>query len=96
MTVQRCGLTVLGSTGSVGVNTLAVASRHPERFELIALTAYSDHSALLAQLREHRPRYAVMVKDAAATVLRAAVRSEGLPTEVLVGSNGACRGGVAA
>lgn len=91
MKVQRRGLTVLGSTGSVGANTLAVAARHPERFELIALTACSDHVQLLAQCREHRPRYAVMVKDAAAEALRAAVKSEGLPTEVLVGAEALAR-----
>ncbi len=87
MTVQRLGLTVLGSTGSVGANTLAVAARHPERFELIALTACSDHLALLDQVREHRPRYAVMVKDAAAAALDAAVWRAGLPTEVLAGTD---------
>ena len=51
--VQR--LTILGSTGSIGVNTLVVVDRHPGRFEVIALTEQSKSDALLAQIRRHRP-----------------------------------------
>lgn len=83
--VQPIGLTVLGSTGSVGMNTLDVVSRNPGRFRIEALTAGANHAALLAQCREHRPRYAVLVKDSAADELKDAIRREGLPTEVLVG-----------
>ncbi len=83
--VQATGLTVLGATGSVGVSTLDVVARNPGRFEIVALTAHSDHEGLLAQCREHRPRYAVLVKDAAADQLEAALRREGLDTSVLRG-----------
>ena len=53
-------LTILGSTGSVGVNTLDVVERHAERFRVIALTANAQSERLLEQCRRHRPRYAVI------------------------------------
>ncbi len=65
-------LTVLGSTGSIGVNTLSVAARHPDRFEVVALTAHRDVDGLKAQCERWRPRYAVLAdEDCAATLDRA-------------------------
>ncbi len=84
--VQAAGLTVLGATGSVGVNTLDVVASNPGRFRLIALTAHSDHETLFRQCREHRPDYAVLVESAAARELASAVRQAGLPTQVLEGT----------
>lgn len=84
--VQLAGLTILGATGSIGVSTLDVVARNPGRYDIVALTAYSDHEGLLAQCREHRPRYAVLVKDDAAARLSTALREEGLDTEVLTGA----------
>ena len=53
-------LTVLGSTGSIGTNTLDVVRRHPGRYEIFALSAATQVQALLAQCVEFRPHYAVM------------------------------------
>ena len=82
---MKQGLTVLGSTGSIGVNTLDVVARHPDRFEIVALTAASQVDVLLAQCAVFRPRYAVMAHEAPARALRERVRAEGLPVEVLAG-----------
>ena len=76
---------VLGSTGSIGVNTLDVIARHPDRYAVAALAAASSHQRLLEQCRAHRPRVAVLVDPGAARALEAALRAEGLPTTVACG-----------
>jgi 1-deoxy-D-xylulose-5-phosphate reductoisomerase len=78
-------LVVLGATGSVGANTLAVAALHPQRFEIFALTAQSSVDLLFDQCRQFRPRYAVMVDEAAARDLKQRLAQEGLGTRVLSG-----------
>ncbi|MCP5142158.1 MAG: 1-deoxy-D-xylulose-5-phosphate reductoisomerase [Chromatiales bacterium] len=80
------GVTVLGSTGSVGVSTLDVLARHPDRYRVFALTAHRNHEKLFAQCLEHEPEYAVMVREDAAESLRAALREAGSQTEVLAGA----------
>ena len=79
------GVTILGATGTIGVNTLDVIARQPGRFKVIALTAHRNVEGLLAQCRQWQPPFAVMVEAAAAQALRAAVKAEALPTEVLSG-----------
>ena len=78
-------VSVLGSTGSIGTNTLDVIGRHPGRFEVFALTGASRVPELLAQCVRWRPRYAVMPDAQAAARLREEVRACGLSTEVLEG-----------
>ena len=78
-------LTVLGATGTIGVNTLDVVARHPDRFEIYALTGATQVERMLGQCRTHRPRFAVMSEPAAAAALRAQVAAEGLTVEVLEG-----------
>ena len=78
-------LTILGSTGSVGANTLDVVERHPRRFRVIALTAHAQTGMLFEQCRRHRPRYAVISQAAAAEVLRRRMKEAQLETEVLCG-----------
>ena len=77
---------VLGSTGSIGANTLDVIGRHPDRFEVAALSGGSRVEPLLAQCAEFRPRVAVMADAGAARELAGRVRAEGLPTRVLAGN----------
>jgi 1-deoxy-D-xylulose-5-phosphate reductoisomerase len=79
-------LAILGSTGSIGKNTLDVVARHPGRFEVVALAAGKSDAVMLAQCVEHRPRYAVLCDADAAERLRRAVAERGLATEVLGGT----------
>jgi 1-deoxy-D-xylulose-5-phosphate reductoisomerase len=80
-------LAVLGSTGSIGANTLDVAARHPDRFEVVALAAGKNDALLLAQCKVHRPRHAVLADADAAERLGKAVADAGLPTRVACGSD---------
>ncbi|MDA8520280.1 1-deoxy-D-xylulose-5-phosphate reductoisomerase [Acidovorax sp. NCPPB 4044] len=76
-------LTVLGSTGSIGTNTLDVVARHPDRYEVFALSAATQVDAMWAQCTRFRPRFAVMAGDGQARLLREKLVAHGLPTEVL-------------
>ena len=78
-------LTVLGATGSIGQSTLDVVARHPDRFEVFALSAQRQDDKLLEQCLHFSPRFAVMGEAAAADRLRAALRAAGRDTEVLCG-----------
>jgi 1-deoxy-D-xylulose-5-phosphate reductoisomerase len=76
-------ITVLGSTGSIGTNTLDVVARHPERFEVFALSAATQVDALLAQCARFAPRYAVMASPEHARELAEKCRQNGLATQVI-------------
>ncbi|KRA16578.1 1-deoxy-D-xylulose-5-phosphate reductoisomerase [Acidovorax sp. Root568] len=76
-------LTVLGSTGSIGTSTLDVVARHPERFEVFALSAATQVDLLLQQCAQFRPRYAVMASASHAAELAEKLQANSLPTEVI-------------
>ncbi|MDD2711469.1 MAG: 1-deoxy-D-xylulose-5-phosphate reductoisomerase [Simplicispira sp.] len=76
-------LTVLGSTGSIGVSTLDVVARHPERFEVFALSAATQVDLMLAQCARFQPRYAVMASAPHAQLLAEKIKANGLLTHVL-------------
>jgi 1-deoxy-D-xylulose-5-phosphate reductoisomerase len=78
-------LCILGSTGSVGASTLDVAARHPQRFEVFALSAFQRVDVLVAQCLRFAPRYAAVPDAVHARTLRAALRDHGSRTEVLDG-----------
>ena len=84
-------ITILGATGSIGESTLDVVARHPDRFEVFALTARRSHERLLQQCLAHRPAYAVLSDPASAALLRAALATCGSRTEVLDGPEAAAR-----
>jgi len=79
------GVAILGSTGTIGEATLDVASRHPDRFRVVALAAHSNHEALYAQVARHQPAIAALADRAAAARLTQRVAAAGLPTRVLAG-----------
>jgi 1-deoxy-D-xylulose-5-phosphate reductoisomerase len=83
-------VTILGSTGSIGVSTLDVLARHPDRFEVYALTAHTSVDALLKQCGQFRPRVAVVAHAEAAQQLRDGLRALGLATEVAYGRQALC------
>ena len=81
---------ILGSTGSVGTSTLDVLSRHPERFEVFALTAHSRVDDLLAQCLVWKPRFAALPTVELAQTLQTKLRATGSSTEVLAGPQALC------
>jgi len=81
--LKRLRLSVLGSTGSIGVNTLDVVARHPDRYEVFALSAHSRVEPFAAQCLALRPRYAVMCGGEPARALRERLVGSGV--EVLDG-----------
>lgn len=83
-------ITLLGATGSIGVNTLDVIARHPERFSVFALTAYRQVDKLAEQCVRFRPRYAVVADETAARSLRARLQPASVATEVLSGRQALC------
>jgi 1-deoxy-D-xylulose-5-phosphate reductoisomerase len=78
-------LCILGATGTIGVNTLDVVARHPERFNVVALTASTQLEKLVAQCVQHSPRYAVVMDESSAIKLRGLLADAGVQTEVLFG-----------
>ncbi|KWT85195.1 1-deoxy-D-xylulose 5-phosphate reductoisomerase [Variovorax sp. WDL1] len=84
--MERQRITVLGSTGSVGVSTLDVIARHPERFEVFALSASTRVDEMLAQCHRFAPKFAVMASAPHARLLVDKLRHSGLRTEVLQGA----------
>ena len=85
-TVQN--ITVLGSTGSIGVSTLDVLRQHRGRYRAFALTAHTNVDDLFRQVLEFMPRYAVLLEDSRAEELRNRLRQAGSDTEVLAGMDG--------
>lgn len=83
-------VTVLGATGSIGLSTLDVIARHPERYQVFALTGFSRLAELQVLCVRHRPRYAVVPDAESALELQNHLRAAGLQTDVLVGEEGLC------
>ncbi|MNX46466.1 1-deoxy-D-xylulose 5-phosphate reductoisomerase [compost metagenome] len=84
-------ITVLGATGSIGLSTLDVIARHPDRYQVFALSGFTRLSELLALCVRHVPRFAVVPEVAAARTLQDDLRAAGLSTRVLVGEKGLCQ-----
>ena len=78
-------ITILGSTGSIGVNTLDVLSLHPDRFEVFALSAAVQVDLMLAQCRRFKPVFAVMASVHHGQLLAEKIRDHQLSTQVLSG-----------
>jgi len=82
---SKMRVTVLGSTGSIGTSTLDVMARHPDRFEVYALTAARQVDLLFEQCVRFKPCYAVMVQPEHARELDAKLKAHGVATQVLTG-----------
>lgn len=78
-------VTLLGSTGSIGVSTLDVLSQHPDKYRVYALTANRSVELMFKQCQSFNPDFAVMLDDDAAYQLADKVKSAGLNTEVISG-----------
>jgi len=79
------GICILGSSGTIGINTLDVLARHPDHFHVVALSANKSVDKLEAQCLSVKPRYAVMVDEDAAEQLQQRLKQNGCGTEVLSG-----------
>jgi 1-deoxy-D-xylulose-5-phosphate reductoisomerase len=77
---------ILGSTGSIGVNTLDVIGMHPERYQVFALTAATSVEALFKQCCQYQPTFAIMADAACGQELKQRCLSAGLAVEVLWGA----------
>jgi 1-deoxy-D-xylulose-5-phosphate reductoisomerase len=82
------GVTVLGATGSIGVSTLDVIARHPDRYRVVALTANQQVDRLLEQCRAFLPEYVVLADACAAEQMQLKLRAAGLKVVVLSGVEG--------
>jgi 1-deoxy-D-xylulose-5-phosphate reductoisomerase len=86
MNSEKLRVVILGSTGSIGVNTLDVIDRHRDRFDVFALTASTSVEAMAVQCGKYKPVYAVMASEAHGRQLHALCESSGLRTQVLWGA----------
>lgn len=82
------GVSILGSTGSIGTSTLDVIARHPDRFRVVALSANTDVDGLFAQIERFGPEIAAMRDPSSAKRLAERVKSAGLNASVLAGEDG--------
>lgn len=80
------GITVLGSTGSIGISTLDVLSRYPREYRVVALTANCDAQRLFEQCQQFRPDFAVLVDEQAGFKFASLLKNSDLRTELLVGA----------
>ena len=78
-------VTILGATGTIGMQTLDVISQHADRFAVFALTANNNVKGLFALCEKYKPQYAVMLQESAAAMLSAKLKSIGSTTVVLHG-----------
>lgn len=83
---QLKGVTILGATGSIGLNTLDVLARHPQRYRVVALTANTQAERLFELCQRFQPEVAVLRDPAAAVQLVGMIQHAGLRTEVLAGA----------
>jgi 1-deoxy-D-xylulose-5-phosphate reductoisomerase len=82
-------IVILGSTGSIGTNTLDIVERFPDEFRVVGLTAGNNDEMLAEQIRRFQPQAVAMSTEAAAIRLRE--RCSGLPTEIVSGQEGLAR-----
>lgn len=80
---------ILGSTGSIGTQTLDVIDRHSELFEVYALTAHSNIDLLVEQARIYRPEVVAIADERHYKTLREAL--DGLPIKVFAGADSICQ-----
>ncbi|BDH19701.1 MULTISPECIES: 1-deoxy-D-xylulose-5-phosphate reductoisomerase [Providencia] len=85
---MKC-LTILGSTGSIGTNTLSVVRQNPEKFQIVALVAGKNVTEMAKQCLEFNPKYASMADESSAKALKTILTENNCKTEVLSGKQAA-------
>lgn len=84
------GITLLGSTGSIGLSTLDVVARHPDKLRLVAITAHHNIELVLQQTLQYQPEFVVLRDIDKADTLRNLLAERGSNAEVLSGEEGLC------
>jgi len=82
------GVCILGATGSIGVNTLDVVARHPDKYKIVALSANSQVDRLVEQCVQYQPEYAVIANENAVEELKRKLKSKNISAQVLAGVEG--------
>ena len=82
------GICILGATGSIGVNTLDVIARHPDKYKIIALSANSQVDRLVEQCEKYQPEYAVIANEKATAELQEKLKDKNINVKVLSGNDG--------
>ena len=80
-------ISILGSTGSIGKQTLDVVRQHSDKFEVVAISANSSVELLLAQIKEFKPKYVAVYDEVSALKLKSMIPSD-INIEVLSGMEG--------
>lgn len=83
-------ITILGSTGSIGTQTLEIVSHHPQQFRVVGLTAGSNITLLAEQIRTFKPEIVALGNEAKLTELKEAIASTTPQPKILVGQSGIC------
>ena len=86
---HKQNVAILGSTGSIGTQTLDVIDRHSELFEVYALTAHSNIDLLVEQAKRYRPEVVAIADERHYKTLREAL--DGLPVKVFAGADSICQ-----
>ena len=81
-------VSLLGSTGTIGVNTLDVIARHPQSFRVFALAAHSNFERLVEQCEQFKPPFAVLCDEQKIESCQKLFRAKGLQTQLLFGDEG--------
>jgi len=89
--MKRQTIAILGATGSIGRSTLDVLARHPERYQVFALSGFSRLAELSALCLKHKPRYAVVASEQDAQTLRQTLREAKVACEVESGMEALCQ-----
>jgi|TARA_B110000967_G_scaffold193916_1_gene221925 1-deoxy-D-xylulose-5-phosphate reductoisomerase len=84
-------ISVLGATGSIGVSTLDVIARHPDKYSIFALTAHTQVDKLALQCQQFNPKFAVVGDAASADLLKAKLCASGCTSEVMYGVDALCQ-----
>ena len=81
-------ITILGSTGTIGINTLSVISKMKKSYPIFALTANKNTKLLFKQIKEYKPAYAVISNEADTVYLRELCKTNNIKTKILSGRHG--------
>lgn len=81
-------IVILGSTGSIGTQTIDVIASNPDKFELFGITAHSNSELLISQARKYKPNFVIVTKDECYPIVKEALSNEDI--KVFAGIDSVC------